>query len=257
MHIDLNCDMGESFGDYCLGCDQEVIKYITSANLACGFHASDPMIMDQTTRLCAQNQVAVGAHPGYPDLRGFGRRNLDAGPEEVRSDVIYQIGALAGIAQAAGVKLQHVKPHGALYNTAAANPTTARAVAQAVADYDPGLILVTLAGPGGEAFRQVAREMGLKVASEAFADRAYTAEGRLVPRGTQGAVLHEPEMVAMRCLKMATEGVVETADGGLVELRADTICVHGDTPTAVELVKAVGKALKGGGVELKPMGEFF
>ncbi len=256
MHIDLNCDMGESFGSYCLGCDEEVIKYITSANLACGFHASDPLTMEQTTRLCLDNQVAVGAHPGYPDLRGFGRRNLDAGPDEVRSDVIYQIGALAGIARAAGIQLQHVKPHGALYNTAAVNPTTARAVAQAVADYDPGLILVTLAGPGGTAFRQVAREMGLKVASEAFADRAYTAEGRLVPRGTQGAVLHEPELVAQRCVKMASEGVVETVDGGLVELQAQTICVHGDTPTAVELVKEVGQALFSSGVELKPMGQF-
>jgi UPF0271 protein len=255
MFIDLNCDMGESFGNYCLGCDDEVIRHITSANLACGFHASDPMVMDQTIRLCASHGVAVGAHPGYPDLRGFGRRNLDSKPEEVRNDVLYQVGALAGIARARGVELQHVKPHGAMYNTAAAHPPTARAIAQAVAEFDPSLILVTLAGPGGETFRSIAQEMGLKVASEAFADRAYTAEGRLVPRGTKGAVIHDPEVVAARCLRMAREGLVEAVDGTLVQLKADTICVHGDTPSAVELVKVVGRALAGGGVELKPMGQ--
>ncbi|MEW5914552.1 MAG: 5-oxoprolinase subunit PxpA [Thermodesulfobacteriota bacterium] len=256
MYMDLNCDMGESFADYCLGCDQEVIKYITSANLACGFHASDPMVMDKTVRLCVQHKVAVGAHPGYPDLRGFGRRNLDSTSEEVRNDVLYQVGALAAFAKAAGAPLQHVKPHGALYNTAAGHPATARAIAQAVADFDPDLILVTLAGPGGETFRQVARDMGLRVASEAFADRAYTSEGRLVPRGTPGAVIHQPEVVAARCLRMAKEGVVESIDGSLVRLQADTICVHGDTPTAVDLVKEVGRVLSQGGVELKPMGSF-
>lgn len=256
MYMDLNCDMGESFADYCLGCDQEVIKYITSANLACGFHASDPMVMDKTVRLCVQHQVAVGAHPGYPDLRGFGRRNLDSTSEEVRNDVLYQVGALAAFAKAAGASLQHVKPHGALYNTAAGHPATARAIAQAVADFDPYLILVTLAGPGGETFRQVARDMGLRVASEAFADRAYTSEGRLVPRGTPGAVIHQSEVVAARCLRMAKEGVVESIDGSLVRLQADTICVHGDTPTAVDLVKEVGRILGQGGVELKSMGSF-
>ncbi|MCF8040540.1 MAG: 5-oxoprolinase subunit PxpA [Desulfarculaceae bacterium] len=254
MFMDLNCDMGESFGDYCLGCDSEVIRHITSANLACGFHASDPLVMDQTVRLCARHGVAVGAHPGYPDLRGFGRRNLDSTPEEVRTDVLYQTGALAGIAKAHGVGLQHVKPHGALYNTAAAHPATAQAIAQAVASYDPSLILVTLAGPAGETFRTVAQEMGLTVASEAFADRAYTSEGRLVPRGTQGAVIHDPEVVAARCVRMATEGVVESIDGKLVELKADTICVHGDNPSAVELVKALRQALTQAGVELRAMG---
>ena len=255
MFMDLNCDMGESFGDYCLGCDDQVIAFITSANLACGFHASDPLTMDKTVRLCAAGGVAMGAHPGYPDLRGFGRRNLDSKPEEVRTDVLYQVGALAGIAQAHGQSLQHVKPHGAMYNTAAHHPPTARAIAQAVLDYDPQLILVTLAGPGGKTFRDIARDMGLRVASEAFADRAYTAEGRLVPRGTEGAVIHDPEVVAARCLRMAREGVVEAIDGALVPLKADTICVHGDTPSAVELVQAVGQALTQGGVELKPMGQ--
>ncbi len=254
MFIDLNCDMGESFGDYCLGCDNDVISHITSANLACGFHASDPLVMDQTVRLCAEHGVAVGAHPGYPDLRGFGRRNLESTPEEVRTDVLYQVGALAGIAKAQGVPLRHVKPHGALYNTAAAHPATAQAIAQAVAAFDPSLILVTLAGPAGETFRSVAGQMGLAVASEVFADRAYTAEGRLVPRGTQGAVLHDPEVVAARCVRMALEGLVESSDGRLVALKADTICVHGDTPSAVELVKAVSQALAQAGVELRALG---
>lgn len=254
MFIDLNCDMGESFGDYCLGCDSEVIGHITSANLACGFHASDPLVMDQTVRLCAEHGVAVGAHPGYPDLRGFGRRNLDSTPEEVRSDVLYQVGALAGIARAHGVRLRHVKPHGALYNTAAAHPATAQAIAQAVAAFDPGLILVTLAGPAGETFRAVAGEMGLTVASEAFADRAYSAGGRLAPRGTHGAMIHDPEVVAARCVRMATEGVVETLDGHLVAIKPDTICVHGDTPSAVELLKAVSRALAQAGVELRALG---
>ena len=149
MFIDLNCDMGESFGDYRLGRDDEVIAHITSANLACGFHASDPLTMDRTVRLCSQHGVALGAHPGYPDLRGFGRRNLASTPEEVRGDVLYQVGALAAIARARGAELQHVKPHGAMYNTAASHPPTAKAIAAAVAEYDPGLILVTLAGPGG------------------------------------------------------------------------------------------------------------
>ena len=255
MLVDLNCDMGESFGDYCLGCDDQVISFITSANLACGFHASDPLTMDRAIRLCAEHGVAVGAHPGYPDLRGFGRRNLDSTPEEVRGDVLYQVGALAGLAKARGVELQHVKPHGAMYNTAASHPPTAQAIAQAVASYDPGLILVTLAGPGGEIFRAIAQEAGLRVASEAFADRAYTAEGRLVPRGTAGAVIHDPAVVAARCLRMATEGVVEAIDGSLVPLKADTICVHGDTPSAVELVKAVSRAMAEGGVELRAMGQ--
>lgn len=256
MPIDLNCDMGESFGIYCLGCDSEVIRHITSANLACGFHASDPLIMDSTVELCGRHGVAVGAHPGYPDLRGFGRRMLAASPREVRGDVLYQVGALAGIARTHGVGLQHVKPHGALYNTAAGDEAVARGVAEAVAAFDPGLILVTLAGPAGEPFRRVGRELGLKVASEAFADRAYTPEGRLVPRGVEGAVLHDPGLVAERCASMAAEGRVTAIDGTPVELDAQTICVHGDTPSAVEMVRRIAAALAAQGVELLPMGRF-
>ena len=255
MRIDLNCDMGESFGRYSLGHDPEVISFITSANLACGFHASDPQVMDRTLALAQEHGVAVGAHPGYPDLRGFGRRRLDCQPDEVRSDVIYQAGALAALARSRGMRLQHLKPHGALYNTAAGDEAVARAVCSAVADYDPELVLVALAGPGGEVIRKVAAGLGLKVAAEAFADRAYTPDGRLVPRTQEGAVIHDPELVAARCLRMATEGVVEAVDGSLVPLKPHTICVHGDTPSAVELVRRISTTLKQAGVELTPLGE--
>ena len=257
MAIDLNCDMGESFGAYTLGCDAEVIAQITSANVACGFHASDPLVMWATLDLARRHGVAVGAHPGYPDLRGFGRRRMDCAPAELKADIIYQVGALAGLAKAAGLTLQHVKPHGALYNTAAGEEQTALAVCQALAAYDRDLILVTLAGPGGEVIRQAAAEAGLtRVASEAFADRAYTPEGRLAPRGLPGAVIHDPAVVAARCLRMAAEGVVEAVDGSLVPLLAQTICVHGDTPSAVELVRAIRHEMAARGVLVRPLGEF-
>lgn len=255
MRIDLNCDMGESFGRYSLGQDQQLITYITSANVACGFHASDPQVMDRTLALAKENAVAVGAHPGYLDLRGFGRRKLDCAPEEVRTDLIYQAGALAALAQSRGLSLQHIKPHGALYNTAAGNEEVARAICEGLAAYDSSLVLVALAGPGGAVIRSVAEEHGLKVAAEAFADRAYTPEGRLVPRDQPGAVIHDPDMVAARCLRMASDGVVEAIDGSLVPLKPHTICVHGDTPTAVELVKRITTTLKEAGVELAPLGQ--
>lgn len=255
VEIDINCDMGESFGNYTLGRDAQVIGHITSANVACGFHASDPLVMDRTVRLALAHGVGVGAHPGYPDLRGFGRRRLDCSFEEIRTDLLYQVGALHGLAKAAGGDLQHCKPHGALYNTAAGDEGVARAVCQALAQWDAGLILVTLAGPGGQVLRRVAAEEGLtRVAQEAFADRAYTPEGRLVPRNQAGAVIHDPRVVAARCLRMAREGVVEASDGSLVPLNPHTICVHGDTPTAVELVAAIHQELEAGGVAVKPLG---
>lgn len=256
MVIDLNCDMGESFGRYSLGCDELVIAHVTSANLACGFHASDPQVMDRAVALAVEHGVGIGAHPGYHDLRGFGRRNMDSPPEQVRTDVIYQVGALAALAASRGAVLQHVKPHGALYNTAAHHEPTARAVCRAVKAVDPGLILVTLAGPAGQVIRQVAAEEGLKVASEAFADRAYTPEGRLVPRDRPGAVINEPDQVAERCRRMAAEGLVKAVDGSVIELKAQTICVHGDTPSAVELVERINSSLEQAGVDIKPMGRF-
>lgn len=254
MRIDINCDMGESFGRYDLGRDSEVIAHITSANLACGFHASDPQIMDRTLALAQEHGVAVGAHPGYLDLRGFGRRKLDCDPEEIRTDLIYQAGALAALARSRGLRLQHVKPHGALYNTAAGDEKTARAICAGLAAYDPELVLVALAGPGGRVIRAMAEEHGLKVAREAFADRAYTPEGRLAPRDQPGAVIHDPELVAERCLRMAQDGVVRAIDGSLIPLKPHTICVHGDTPGAVEMVKRIRQALLQAGVEPTPLG---
>ena len=256
MPIDINCDLGEAFGNYSLGCDDQIIHHITSANLACGFHAADPLVMETSVKLAAAHGVVVGAHPGYPDLRGFGRRNLDCTAQEIRSDVIYQVGALAALARVAGVSLQHVKPHGALYNTASGSQSVAQAVCSAVADYDPSLILVTLAGPAGDVIRQVARGMGLKVAREAFADRAYTPKGDLVSRRLPGAVITDPGEVAERCLRMAQEGTVLAQDGTVVPLEPHTICVHGDTPTAVELVKSIKERLTAGGVDLMPLGRF-
>jgi UPF0271 protein len=256
MYMDLNCDMGESFGRYSLGRDEEVMPYVTSSNIACGYHAGDPLVMEHTMRIANKHSVGAGAHPGYRDLAGFGRRRIDATFEEVRGDVLYQIGALAGMAKICGCGLQHVKPHGALYNTAHAHEMTAEAIVEAVSLFDPGLILVTLAGPGGEMMRALAEAKGIRCAREAFADRSYTAEGRLTPRGSKGAIVHDPTEVAARCLRMAKEGVVESIDFKEVKLKADTICVHGDTVTAVELVKTVKATLEDNGVELRPMGEW-
>ncbi len=253
MSIDLNCDMGESFGSYRLGYDQEVMPHITSANIACGWHAGDPMVMDRTVALAVRHGVAVGAHPGYPDRMGFGRRRLDCHPEEITNYVVYQVGALQAFCQAHAVALSHVKPHGGLYNRVVADPAVARAVARAVAAVDPGLRWVVLAGRRGEAAVEAARELGLRVCREAFPDRAYTPEGALVPRHLPGAVIHDPDQVAQRALMMAVEGQVIADDGSRVPLAADTLCVHGDNPGAVELVQRIGQALAGRGVELRPM----
>jgi UPF0271 protein len=253
MAMDLNCDMGESFGAYKLGLDEEVIKYITSANIACGWHAGDPMVMDRTVQMAKENGVGVGAHPGYPDLIGFGRRNMDCLPEELKNYLVYQIGALRGFCDVHGVKLRHVKPHGNLYLTAVENETVAKAVAQAIVNVDPGLIFVALAGAKGELMTRIGQEVGLKVAYEAFPDRAYTPEGTLVSRRQPGAVIKEPEKVAERALKMAKEGKVVAIDGTEIPLNAQTLCVHGDTPGAVDLVRQIRELLENQGIDVKPM----
>ncbi len=252
--IDLNCDMGESFGAYRLGRDEEAIRHVTSANVACGWHAGDPAVMDRTVALAAAHGVGVGAHPGYPDLLGFGRRNLDCTPEELRQYVVYQVGALQGFCRVHGVPLRHVKPHGALYLTAVEDEAVARAVAQAVVSVDPELRFVALAGAKGEVMRRVGAEVGLRVVYEAFPDRAYTPGGTLLSRRLPGAVIQDPEEVARRALRMATEGTVVAVDGTAVPLEAQTLCVHGDTPTAVELVKIIRETLEGAGVRVLPMG---
>ena len=247
--IDFNCDMGESFGAYTLGLDGEIIKSITSANIACGFHAGDPGWMRRTVALAEQQGVGVGAHPGFPDLRGFGRRNLAASPSEVRDDLVYQIGALTAFTR--DKRLQHVKPHGALYNMAVENDALASAVCQAVVEVDPHMILVVLAG---SRWVGLAEGMGLRAAREVFADRAFSADGTLVPRSKPGSVLHDTNQVIDRSLRLVTEGKVTTITGEAIELQADTICLHGDTPGSVQLAAALREAFERAGVELVRMG---
>jgi UPF0271 protein len=246
--IDFNCDMGEGFGAYSLGLDREVIRYVTSANIACGFHAGDPGWMRATVRLAEEHGVAIGAHPGFPDLRGFGRRNLAATPAEIRDDLVYQIGALTAFTRAKA--LQHVKPHGALYNMAVDRDDVATAIGEAVLEVDPSLILVVLAGSPWET---TARRMGLRVAREVFADRAFEANGTLVPRSRPGAVVSDPSAVIERSLRLVTEGTVTANTGETLALRAETICLHGDTPGAVDIAAALRRAFDEAGVRVQPM----
>jgi UPF0271 protein len=255
MRIDLNCDMGESFGAYKIGLDDEVIKHITSANVACGWHAGDPMVMDKTVAMAVKNGVGVGAHPGYPDLLGFGRRSMECLPAEIRNYVVYQIGALQAFCKAHGTRLSHVKPHGSLYLTAVENESVARMVAEAIMDVDPTLIYVAFGGAKGELMTRIGQEVGLQVAYEAFPDRAYTPEGALASRQIPGTVIKDPQVVADRALKMAKEGKVVALDGTDIPLTVQTICVHGDTPGAVNLVKHIRERLEAEGINVKPMGE--
>ncbi len=251
--MDLNCDMGESYGRYKLGLDEDVIKYVTSANVACGWHAGDPMVMNRTVKMAAEHGVGVGAHPGYPDRLGFGRRDMNCTLEEIRNYVVYQVGALQAFCRVYQTRLRHVKPHGSLYLTAVRDAEVARAIAEAVASIDPDLVLVTLAGKRGEeVMAQIGKEVGIRVVFEAFPDRAYGSDGTLVSRREPGAVIRDPEVVSDRALKMAREGKVVTIDGAEISLRAETLCVHGDTPGAINLVKAIREKLTVNGIEVKP-----
>ncbi|MDI3297942.1 MAG: 5-oxoprolinase subunit PxpA [Bacillota bacterium] len=250
LRIDLNADLGEGFGVWRMGEDEALLARITSANVACGFHASDPVTMARTVRAAARLGVAVGAHPGYPDLVGFGRRDLEMSPEEAEAAVIYQIGALRAFCEAEGVPLHHVKPHGAMYNRAARDRRLAEAIARAVRRVDPRLILY--AQPGGELAR-AGEEAGLRVALEAFADRAYLPDGRLQPRSQPGAVFHDPEEVAERALSIVRDGRIASVTGEEVELRAETLCLHGDNPEAIRLAEAVRRRLEAAGVEIAPV----
>jgi UPF0271 protein len=236
MDIDLNCDMGESFGAYRLGDDEGILAYITSANIACGFHAGDALVMDATLRMCVRAGVRVGAHPAYPDLQGFGRREMNLAPQEVEAFVLYQVGALAGFARAAGVELAHVKPHGALYNQAARDPALAEAVAGGVARFSHSLALVGLAG---SALVQAAEAAGLRAVNEGFPDRAYNPDGTLRSRRLAGAVLDDPAEIAANAVRLATEGIL--TPGGRVAV--ETLCLHGDNPAAVAAARAVRAAL--------------
>ena len=248
--VDLNCDLGESFGAYTIGLDDQVIPHVTSANIACGAHAGDPSVMRTTVRCAHAAGVAIGAHPGYPDLMGFGRRALAMSPDDVYASILHQVGALAAFAKAEGAQLHHVKPHGALYNAAAKDATLAQAIAQAVKDFDDQLILVGLAG--SESIT-AAQNVGLRAASEFFADRAYQENGALVPRTLAGAVITDKQKAIERTLRAVKEGVVESETGTVIPIAADTICIHGDNPAAVAFTVEIRAALEVAGVTVRAL----
>ena len=248
--VDLNCDLGESFGAYVMGMDDKVIPHITSANVACGYHASDPIVMEKTIALCRGSSVAVGAHPGFPDLVGFGRREMRLSPAEAKAYMLYQIGALEAFCRAAGVRLCHVKPHGALYNMAAKDASLARAICQAIRDFDRSLVLLALAG--SEMVR-AAEEMGLPSAQEVFADRGYEEDGSLVARSKPGAMIADEEEAIARVVRMVTEGKVRAVTGKDVPVKADSICIHGDGDHALQFAQKIRDALTSSGVQLVPL----
>lgn len=247
--IDLNCDMGESFGAWKMGNDSEVLPYVTSANIACGFHAGDPATMRLTVKNALQHKVALGAHPGLPDLVGFGRRAMAVSPQEVYDMVVVQVGAMAAVAASQGARLNHVKAHGALYNMAASQPDIAAAIAAAVRDVDNRLILFALAN---SAQAQAAQDAGLTVAQEVFADRSYQANGLLTPRTQEGAMITDVEQATAQVLQMVREGTVTALDGTQVSLNADTLCLHGDQPGAVQFARHILSALEHAGVKIAP-----
>ena len=250
MVIDLNADVGESYGAWVMGADADLMPMITSANVACGAHAGDPITMSRTVALAMRHGVAVGAHPGYPDRDGFGRRDLAMTSEELEATVLTQMGALWAAARAAGVEMRHVKPHGALYNRAAADPDLAACVARAVARFPERLTLVGLAG---SALVAAGLAAGLPVADEAFADRAYEPDGSLRTRALTGAVHTDPSVAAAQAVSIARDGRVRAHDGSMLEIRADTICIHGDTPGAAAMAKAVREALEAAGIEVRAL----
>ena len=247
--IDINSDLGESFGAWSMGDDDAMLDVVTSANVACGFHAGDPAGILRTLKAAAARQVSIGAHVAYPDKVGFGRRNMDVASDELTADVIYQIGALQGLAQAAGTRVSYVKPHGALYNTIAHDRRQALAVIAAIRAVDPTLVLVALAG---SSLIELAREQGLTCIAEAFADRAYTPQGTLVSRREPGAVLHDPQLIAQRMLRLVQEGTLEAIDGSVTRLQADSICVHGDSPAAVAMARELRRVLEQANMHVQP-----
>lgn len=249
MSTDLNADLGEALGQWPMGDDDAMLAIVTSANVACGFHAGDPVTTRHTVASAVGRGIAVGAHPSYRDLVGFGRRRMDYAHDELVADVVYQLGALDAFCRVAGTSLAYVKPHGALYNTIVADEAQARAVVEAIAAYAPGLSVL---GLPGSAFLRLAADAGLRPVREAFADRAYNPDGTLVSRRLPGSVLHDADAVAARMVRLATEGVMTAIDGTEFELQADSICIHGDSPGAVALAATVRRELEAAGVDLRP-----
>lgn len=250
IRIDMNSDLGESFGSYVMGDDAALLQSVSSANVACGFHAGDPQVMHRTVALCKEANVAVGAHVSFPDLQGFGRRSMACSSDEIYTDCLYQIGALQAFCLARGLALQHVKPHGALYNQAAKDQSIANAIAAAARDAGRGIILVGL--PGSESER-AALAAGVPFAAEGFADRAYMRDGSLMPRSQPGAVIHDTSRITQRVVQMVRRGTVVAEDGTEIEFRPATLCVHGDTSGAVAITEAIRRALETVGVVISPL----
>lgn len=245
--VDLNADIGESFGAYTIGMDAEVVKGITSANVACGYHAGDPLVMEKTVAIAKASDTAVGAHPGFPDLMGFGRRQMKISPAEAKAYIKYQVGALKAFTDAAGIKMQHVKPHGAFYNMAAKDEALAIAICEGIKEVDADLIMLGLAG---SEHIKAAQKVGLKVASEVFADRAYMEDGTLVPRTRPDSMITDPELAISRVVRMIKEGKVEAVTGKVIDIKADSVCVHGDNPHAIDFVNKIRATLLSEGIEV-------
>jgi UPF0271 protein len=252
MYIDINCDLGEADLATGPGNDEAIMPFISSASIACGFHAGDPLTMERTVLSAIRHGVSIGAHPGYPDREGFGRRPIRMSHEELRAMILYQAGAVKAMAEAAGARMRHVKPHGALYNTAATDYDLSMVIVRAVQDIDSSLILV---GQSGSRMIKAARDAGLACASEVFADRAYNDDGTLVARNVEGAVLHDTDVMIRRVIRMIREKVVESFSGKLIPIKADTVCIHGDNEAAPEFVKKLAEALKAEGIIIRHPGD--
>lgn len=250
--VDLNCDLGESFGNYKIGGDDKIIPLISSANVACGFHAGDPVVMKKTIETAKKNNIGIGAHPGFLDLMGFGRREMKISLDEAKAYVLYQLGALGAFCKNEGVKLQHVKPHGALYNMAAKDYTLSKAICEAIADFDSSLIILGLSG--SETLR-AAKDLGLKYASEVFADRAYEEDGSLVARSKEGAMIHDENEAIERVIKMIKEQKVTSITGKEIPIKADSICVHGDGEKALLFVRRIREKLESEGIIVQKLSE--
>ena len=248
--VDLNSDLGESFGRYTLGMDADILQLVSSANVACGYHASDPLVMNKTIAMAKETGVRVGAHPGFPDLMGFGRRNMDVSPAEAKAYTLYQLGALDAFCKAHGVKMQHVKPHGAMYNMAGKDYALSKAICEAIYEYDKDLIVMALSG--GELVH-AAEDMGLKVAREVFADRAYEEDGSLVNRRKEGAMITDENEAIARVVRMIKEQKVTAITGKDIPIKADSVCVHGDGVKALAFVKKIRETLTAEGVEILPL----
>ncbi len=251
--IDLNCDMGESFGAYKMGTDEEILNYITSANIACGFHAGDPSTMRKTVTMALERNVGIGVHPGLPDLVGFGRRTMDISPQEAYDLIVYQIGAVYAFTKAEGGKLQHVKPHGALYNMAAKSPSLSEAIAEAIYKVDPELILFGLAG--GELVK-AGKKIGLRSASEVFSDRTYQEDGSLTSRREENALIHDQEVAVNQVIRMVKEGKVKSLQGVDISIQAHTVCIHGDGQNSLQFAKYISTSLQNAGITIAKINNF-